>query len=108
MSEDCGRSCLQYSANGRVVSRRLVDGSQQHHHHRGEGRFTKGELIAIGAAVNSYYEIAGGTTSATRSIQEDCAYQTYCTIDLGGPKIITFNDAGDIENGELVEEGIAK
>ncbi len=93
--------------SGQVVSRRLVDDRQKHHHH-GEGRFTKGELIVIGAAVNSYYEIAGGETSATRSIQEDCAYQTYCTIDLGGPKIITFNDAGDIENGELVEEGIAK
>ena len=90
-----------------VSSRRLVDGHQKLHHH-GEGRFTKSELIAIGAAVNSYYEIAGGTTSSTQSVQESCAYNTYCTIDLGGPKIITFNDAGDIENGELVDGPIAK
>jgi hypothetical protein len=33
----------------------------------------------------------------------NCKYGQYCAIDLGGPKIITLNDQGDIENGELIQ-----
>lgn len=61
---------------------------------------------------NGMSEIAGGNGSAGGSAGgggsaglQDCEYGSYCSIDLGGPKIITFNDIGTIRDGELVEEG---
>lgn len=59
-------------------------------------------IITINNAGNN----AGGERAGTPPAKgEDCAYGTYCTIDLGGPKIITFNDVGDIVGGELVKKG---
>lgn len=46
------------------------------------------------------YFIGGVVTQDGRM---NCKYGNYCTIYLGGPKIITRNGAGDIIDGELVE-----
>lgn len=97
---------LQQIAGGNntgIVSRKLSSGKNSHSH--GLREYTKGELIVIGAAVTGFYEIAGGGQGAPAvSNGDDCAYGTYCTIDLGGPKIITYNDAGDIKDGELTND----
>ena len=60
--------------------------------------FSAGGLVVIAGA--------GSQSSAQASAQvanNDCAYGTYCTIDLGGPKIITFNDVEDYYEEENIE-----
>ena len=81
-----------------IASGRL--GSSHRDYHRGGHRYryhANGLLIITDAPQGSQKgmtEVAGGS--------EDCAYGTYCTIDLGGPKIITFNDVADIKDGEVI------
>lgn len=54
----------------------------------------------------SMQQVAGNGTGSQGV--NDCAFGSYCTIDLGGPKIITFNDVQDIQDGELVDEGLSE
>ena len=101
--------------------------SQSRSRHRGDARITRGRsglyaggrhggaaigwsnsgLIVVtvnnGAASSGMNEIAG--SGSTSNSLQNCEYGAYCEIDLGGPKIITFNDIGTIRDGELVEEG---
>ena len=58
--------------------------------------------ITNGAPAGGMSEVAGAGRA------QDCAYGTYCTIDLGGPKIITFNDVATIEDGAIVDETMSE
>lgn len=88
------------SSGTRIVTRQLnstVNGSSSN-----TVNFASSGIIVVGAASHSGLQpVAGGHTGTSET---NCEYGTYCTIDLGGPKIITFNDAGDIRNGVLEEE----
>ena len=79
-------------------------GSTVMHGKRGRGGgFHNSGMIVV--SINNHSnnsglsEVAG--SSVTHSNVSDCAYGTYCTINLGGPKIITYNDVADIEDGEF-------
>lgn len=80
--------------------RYLHTGHGQHYHDRYHRRST-GNIVILngGNATGSLAPIAGS---------DDCGYGEYCTIDLGGPKIITRNTLGDIREGELVDPAISK
>ena len=73
------------------------------------GGFANSGMIIVSINNNSnnngMREIGGGTQAASAGATH-CAYGSYCTIELGGPKIITFNDVGDIGNGALVDEDL--
>ncbi len=85
-----------------VVTKRRLRGGGQHY---GGGRG-----VATGFSAGGLVVIAGAGAGAQGSAQianDDCAYGTYCTIDLGGPKIITYNDVADYyEDGTIDEENI--
>ncbi len=69
------------------------------YYHRGPrsgAEYFVGGIVIQDAPLGGMRQIAGDGGM-------NCAYVEYCTTDLGGPKIITFNDIGDIENGEVVE-----
>lgn len=86
------------------VGRYRLRGSTIMHGRRGSGGgFNNSGMIVV--SINNHSnnsgmsEVAG--SSVTQTNVSDCAYGTYCTINLGGPKIITYNDVADIEDGEF-------
>ena len=89
-----------------VITKRRLGGSYHgkngggHNGHRVATGFSASGLVVVGvvsqSATQGMVPIAGGN--------DDCAYGTYCTIDLGGPKIITYNDVGDISGDEIIED----
>lgn len=93
---------LAGASNTRVVRRRLEGTSTQNPGTgSGHGHNRHGGLVILGVTSATSLEPVAG--HAPTGHATDCDYGTYCTIDLGGPKIITFNDAGDIRGGELVD-----
>ena len=63
------------------------------------GNFVGG-IAVVNGGTGSMREIAGSSVKGPGD-STVCKYGTYCTIDLGGPKIITFNDVGDINEEDL-------
>lgn len=98
-------------AGGRSVVRKTRLGKKGHHkgyrrhgkrhHHKATGFTSSGAVVVVleGGHSQGLEEVAGAGSG-----QSDCAYGSYCTIDLGGPKIITFNDVGDISDGAIEDE----
>ena len=90
-------------AKSKVGSYRLRGSTVMHGRRGGGGGFNNSGMIVV--SINNHSnnsgmsEVAG--SSVTQSNVSDCAYGTYCTINLGGPKIITYNDVADIEDGEF-------
>ena len=88
-------------AKSKVGSYRLRGSTVMHGRRGGGGGFHNSGMIVV--SINNHSnnsgmsEVAG--SSVTQSNVSDCAYGTYCTINLGGPKIITYNDVADIEDG---------
>jgi len=71
-------------------------------HTRTKGGFVNSGLIVlnINTGAPQMQEVAGSVDVG----EADCAYGSFCTINLGGPKIITFNDVADISDGEFAVE----
>ena len=90
-------------AKSKVGRYRLGGNTLVHGGRGGGGGFSNSGMIVV--SINNHSnnsgmsEVAG--SSVTQSNVSDCAYGTYCTINLGGPKIITYNDVADIEDGEF-------
>jgi len=91
------RGMRQLAGSGVRVVKRQLGGNRQ----VVTTNSNAGVVIINGATSGyaGYKEIAGNGGN----YKDDCAYGTYCTIDLGGPKIITFNDTGDIQDGAFAE-----
>ncbi len=120
-----GPSSHKVSPNRKVVTKtRLHDPHKPHarygHNKYGHGKYGHGKyghgkygghkvargfhgsgaliITIVDGHAGGMHEIAGNGSGAA-----DCAYGSYCTIDLGGPKIITYNDVADVVDGELVD-----
>jgi hypothetical protein len=61
-------------------------------------------VLNINTGAPQMQEVAGSVDVSGA----DCAYGSFCTIDLGGPKILTYNDVADIEGGEFVTEDLSE
>jgi hypothetical protein len=85
-----------YSASRGYGRRHGDHGGYYHRGPRRGAEFFVGGIVIQDSPLGGMRQIAGEGGM-------NCAYGEYCTIDLGGPKIINFNDIGDIENGEVVE-----
>lgn len=86
----------------KIIKRRLQSNNTSTK--RAASGFSNSGLIVIGVSnSSSMQEVAGSDRGASSA---NCEYGTYCTIDLGGPKIITYNDTADILDGELVDEDL--
>jgi len=82
-----------------IIKRRMHAGLK--HGHRKYARYhLDGSLIVLGVetATNTGMAPIAGSDGA-------CDYGTYCTINLGGPKIITFNDVADYRGDAPIDEG---
>ncbi len=97
----------KHGSSGGIVKRYLRDDSSAH---QGPGYYRgSNNIVILGAATGGITAIAGGYAGESINLeQQTCDYGTYCTIDLGGPKIITFNDVADIENGEIAQEELSE
>ena len=87
---------------------RVIAGGQKRRGVSYRGRYGKSRIRSVRGVVilnfgagHNMDQIAGNGRGAS---VDDCAYGTYCTIDLGGPKIITFNDVADIQEGQFSDE----
>ncbi|MGB7335168.1 MAG: hypothetical protein WBD01_05185 [Salaquimonas sp.] len=92
---------LAGSTRTKIIKRELNGNNQSGSTKVATGYSDQGLIIIGVATASGMQEIAGNQMGQSNA---DCQYGTYCTIDLGGPKIITFNDTGDIQDGELTED----